>query len=132
MSPNMVAIDEAMAAVEAEYAKGQAGGVCLWKQDTWVEQYDCGTGGCLFGWRAILDGAVPADDHSSAIRLPDGTVHDPEVYGQSRFGLDWGSVEALSAGSNSIEDLRRYVAILRARGRIRHWSEAAPEPEAAP
>lgn len=90
----------------------------LLNMQVWLIETECGTAGCLAGWRVILDGGRPIPNTNREYydgvgdylaTMPDGKVVDIEEYAQGRLELTGCECRALFAPNNTVEDLKEIV-----------------------
>jgi hypothetical protein len=123
--PNIPLLRKAVEWAEAEAAKTD--GTCLWNQEDWAKQTDCGTAYCIAGYTvAIASPTVaivpePCDcgqDWCKTVNVNarrDGNPLDWEAEGQQLLGLDAEEAERLFDPGNSITDVRRHAEAIAAR-----------------
>lgn len=79
-------------------------------QDVYIRQDSCGTAACFAGWTLLLSGADPAD--ASVWRHAAGAAKD-------RLGVDVRTAIRLFACTNTAQDLRRMVDVIKADEELR-------------
>jgi hypothetical protein len=123
---NMQKIDEVMAIIEAEYAKGVNGEFCAWDQGSWARKTSCGTSYCFAGWRVHLDGGVVVfedySDTSDEFIFPGNSkIMDIYEYAKEQFDLSEKDAVRLFDYCNSIRQLRQKVEHLRVNGSLHDY-----------
>lgn len=100
----------------------------LHDQEVFFAQTECGTAGCVAGWRVLLDGGEPHTYDNGTVsdlyaNLP-GSVKPIDIpeYAQRRFGLDNESADVLFAPGNTLADIERMRDVLAEQGRLT-WDE---------
>jgi hypothetical protein len=118
-TPNIALLDETLAYIEAHPEEH--------RQDVWW----CGTAGCFAGHVALSQGGVLVDvDLEGFAWLVKAESDDPperlegrvsvdvvSIYcrAQRLLGLTWGEAAQLFSHRNTLDDLRRFVAEIKAR-----------------
>lgn len=101
-------------------------------QSTWGQRTPCGTTLCLFGTIGMLNGwtlcredgkPISAYEHTSFVRNAEGEVRQVFDVAQELLQISEVDAESLSAGENTLRDIKTMRNVLAAHENLDAWNQ---------